>query len=256
MARRPAPDAAILVEPFELLPPAEVVKAREPTQHVYGNRIKCVTDTRGFATPGNDVRVRIVVDSSEGFIPLWAKNCTLRWRFQEQSLKAFAKPEAAKTRIRDLMGKALIAWGDAVPIKFAERKDAWDFEVVVRNANDCDISGCTLASAFFPDAGRHELEIYPMMLEQPEKEQVATLAHEFGHVFGLRHFFAKIEEKKWKSEIFGAHKPFTIMNYGTKSMLTAADRKDLKTLYEQVWSGQLTAINGTNVRLVKPAHYD
>jgi len=243
-------------DPFRRLPPEAAAKARADEQHVYGHRVKCVTDTRGHTQPGNDARVRIVVDSSEGFIPLWAKNCTLRWRFQEQSMKTFANPEAAKTRIRELMGKALLLWGDAVPIKFAERKDAWDFEVTMRNADDCDINGCTLAMAFFPDAGRHELLLYPQMFEYPEKEQVETLAHEFGHVFGLRHFFAKIEEKEWKSEIFGTHKPFTIMNYGAKGVMRAADRNDLKKLYQKVWSHELTAINGTNIRLFRPAHYD
>ena len=118
------------------------------------------------------------------------------------------------------------------------------------------MNGCTLAAAFFPDAGRHELEIYPTMFEQSESEQIATLAHEFGHVFGLRHFFAQIEEKRWKSQIFGAHKPFTIMNYGAKSKLTATDRADVRKLYDKVWARELTAINGTPVKLVKPSHYD
>jgi len=71
--RTPKPDDAL-----RLLDPAEAAKAREGEQHVYGKRVKCVTDTRGFETPNNDARVRIVVDTSEGFIPLWAKNSTLR----------------------------------------------------------------------------------------------------------------------------------------------------------------------------------
>jgi hypothetical protein len=240
---------------YRRLDPKEAAKAHEENLHVYGNKIKCITDTRGFATRDNDARVRIVVDASEGFIPLWAKNSTLRWRFQEQSMKAFANPLAAKAAIRNLLGEALLAWGDAVPVKFAERKDAWDFEVSVRSSDDCDINGCTLASAFFPDSGRHELVIYPKMLEQPIKEQIETLAHELGHVFGLRHFFAKLSESTWPSEIFGTHKPFSIMNYGAKSVLTTADKADLKNLYQQVWAQQITAINGTEIRLVRPFHY-
>lgn len=254
--RKSARNALNTPDPFRRVSAADAAFARAPEQHVYGKRVKCVTDTRGFATPNNDGRVSIVVDASEGFIPLWAKNCTLRWRFQEQSMKVFANPAAAKARIRELMGKALLEWGDAVPIKFAERKDAWDFEVVVHGATDCDINGCTLAAAFFPDGGRHELEIYPTMFEQSEKEQIETLAHEFGHVFGLRHFFAKISEKRWKSEIFGAHSPFSIMNYGSKSQMKPADRSDLRKLYQKVWAGEITAINGTRVKLVKPSHYD
>lgn len=240
---------------YRRLDPKEAARAHQEYLHVYGRKVKCLTDTRGFATPGNDARVRIVVDASEGYIPLWAKKSTLRWRFQEQSLKVFADPSAAKAAIRSLLGEALLAWGEAVPVKFAERKDAWDFEVSVRNADDCDINGCTLASAFFPDSGRHELVIYPKLLQQPLKEQIETLAHEFGHVFGLRHFFAKLSESAWPSEVFGRHKPFSIMNYGAKSVLTKADKADLKRLYQRVWAQQITAINGTEVRLVRPFHY-
>lgn len=233
----------------------EVLKAQNPHVHVYGGKIKCATDSRGYPSPDNQDRTRILVDASEGFVPLWAKRSTLRWRFQAQSMATFANPEAAKAAVRELLGKALLAWGSAVPIKFSERKDAWDFEIAVRNADDCDARGCTLAMAFFPDAGRHELLIYPKMFEQSEKEQVDTLVHELGHVFGLRHFFAQISENRWPSEIFGVHRPFSIMNYGADSELTDDDKADLKKLYQSVWSGQLTEINGTPIQLVRPFHY-
>jgi hypothetical protein len=243
-------------DPFARKPKARVEEAQEPLLHVYGDGIKCVTDTRGYATPRNADRTRIVVDSSEGFIPLWARNSTLRWRFQPRSMAQFADPSAAMEQLRQLMGEALLAWGDAVPVKFAERRDAWDFEVVVRNADDCDQFGCTLASAFFPDAGRHQLVVYPEMFEQTRREQIETLVHEFGHVFGLRHFFAKIEEQEWSSEIFGRHSPFSIMNYGRNSRLTPADRSDLKKLYKLAWSGALGDINGTRIKFFRPFHYD
>jgi DNA primase len=44
------------------------------------------------------------------------------------------------------------------------------------------------------------------------------------------------------------------MNYGAKSVLTKADRDDLRKLYAQVWGGQLTSINGTPIKLVRPYH--
>jgi hypothetical protein len=150
------------------------------------------------------------------------------------------------------LGKTLLAWGDAVPVKFAERRDAWDFEIAVRKDDRCDINGCVLASAFFPDAGQHELKIYPKMFTQSEKEQVDTLTHEIGHAFGLRHFFAQVSETAFSSEVFGTQDPFSIMNYGSKSELTDADKADLKLLYQMVWSGELKEINGTPIRLVKP----
>jgi Matrixin len=229
-------------------------KRAEEFIHKLRQGVRCKTDVRGFAEPGNASPTRIVVDASEGFIPLWAPNTTLRWRFQKQSFLKFKDPAAAKQRVRELMGEALLAWGEAVPVKFAEREDAWDFEVVVQAKDDCDQYGCVLASAFFPDSGRHELAIYPKMLLEPEKEQVETLVHELGHIFGLRHFFAQLSEKKWPSEIFGAHNKFTIMNYGAESRLTKRDKTDLRKLYEGVWAGAIKEINGTRIKLVKPFH--
>lgn len=180
--------------PFRVMSPQAVAKSNKRDAHIYGKGHRCDTDTRGFPTPRNRGPVGLVVDASEGFIPLWRKNVTLRWRFNEKSLKHFADVKAAKDEIRNLLGQALLLWGDAVPVKFSERTDAWDFEIVVEQKDDCDASGCVLASAFFPDQGRHKLYIYPMTFDEPKKEQIDTLAHELGHVFGLRHFFALLAE--------------------------------------------------------------
>jgi len=226
-----------------------------PEVHIFNGHV-CKTDIRGHATPKGRTPFDLRVDATGGFIPLWAANGMLRYRFQEQSLRQFRDPEAAKATIRQLMGEALVKWGDAAPIRFAERQDAWDFEIAVRNADDCDINGCVLASAFFPDHGQHELLLYPKMFDQTREEQVETLIHEIGHIFGLRHFFANVSEGAWPSVRFGKDSRFTIMNYGDDSYLTPDDTADLKKLYEAVWSGQLTNINGTPIRLMKPFSSD
>jgi hypothetical protein len=92
------------------------------------------------------------------------------------------------------------------------------------------------------------------MFLQSEAEQVETMIHEIGHIFGLRHFFANVSETAYRSEIFGTHNPFSIMNYGYQSKLTDDDRDDLRRLYQQARSGALTAINGTPIRFVRPYH--
>jgi len=239
-------------DPFQLVDDREAPEQGDAAVHVFGNRIVCDTEARGYARPRNRTPLEIVVDASQGFIPLWAADTTLRWRFQERSLRRFVNPEAAKAAISALMGDALLAWGSARPIAFSQRDDAWDFEVVMRHIDDCDANGCVLASAFFPDGGRHQVVIYPRMFAQSHKEQVDTLIHEIGHIFGLRHFFANISETAWPSRVFGVHKPFTIMNYGSQSELTQDDRNDLQRLYQMAWTGQLRAINGTPIRLMQP----
>ncbi|NHF58112.1 matrix metalloproteinase-11 [Flavobacteriaceae bacterium TP-CH-4] len=222
--------------------------------HRYGDSFVCATDARGHATPGNRSRFEIVVDASEGFIPLWAQHQVLRWTFDEVSLSYFKNPEAIKAYLRELLGEALMGWGMSVPIRFSENSDNSDFQIDVRQADSCTPYGCTLARAFFPDGGRHRLVVFPKMFGQSRKEQVETMMHELGHVFGLRHFFAKIHETAWPAEIFGEHKPFSIMNYGSKSVLTDADKNDLYQLYRMAWSGNLVEINGTPIHLVKPFH--
>ncbi len=239
---------------FEFLARDEAAKLIKDDIHVHrkDKKVVCETDIRGHKKPDGRSPLDLVVDASDGFIPLWAANTTLRWRFQEQSMANFVDPEAAKSAIRALLGDALLAWGDAVPVKFAERQHAWDFEIAVSPQENCTINGCTLARAFFPDAGRHDLLLYPTMFSQSREEQVETMAHEIGHVFGLRHFFADVSETGFPSEIFGAHEKFSIMNYGNESVLTDKDREDLSLLYEKVWDGSVTEINGTPVQLMRP----
>ncbi len=232
----------------------DVFAVVEPQVHVYGNSQVCSTNSRGYPTPENRSPAEIVLDASEGFIPLWSESVTLRWRFNEDSMRYFQNPEASKDGIRQLWGEALLAWGDAAPVKFKETNDAWDFEVAMRPSDSCTINGCTLARAFFPDSGRHDLVMYPKMFTQTRKEQIDTFIHEIGHVFGLRHFFANVSETAWASIIFGTHKPFSIMNYGTQSELTDDDKADLKMLYSNVWGNALAEINGTRIVKVRPYH--
>ena len=237
-------------DPFRLNKTKEIA----PGVHIIRKGVRCDTEERGHPTPKGRSPLAIVVDASEGFIPLWAKDTTLRWTFRKSSLLAFADPLAAAASIEKLLGEAILRWGDAAPIRFAKRDDAWDFEVVMKRNNDCDNSGCVLASAFFPDAGRQKLFLYPEMFTENKEEQIETLIHEIGHTFGLRHFFAQISEKDSPSQIFGKHSKFSIMNYGKDSKLTKADVNDLRKLYKLAWSGELAKINGTPIRFVRPFH--
>ena len=220
--------------------------------HLVSTGIRCATEGRGHTTPGGRPPAKIVVDATEGFVPLWYPGSILHWRFQERSFTTVEDQEASEAAVIELMSEALLRWGPAAPVKFTQDDDLWDFEVILRNAPDCDLQGCVLASAFFPDSGRHDLTIYPTMFEQDSEEQIETLIHEFGHVFGLRHFFAPVSETDWASEIFGTHNKFSIMNYGEDSVLTDADLADLTELYRSAWSGELTEINGTPIRFVQP----
>lgn len=228
-------------------------KPGKSNAHVHHKNVVCITDSRGFPTHHNLDLTQIRLNASNGFIPLWDRGVTLRWRFNDWSInRAFENPDAAKDGIRRLLGDALNKWGDASPVLFDETQEVPDFEIFMMADDDCEGGGCVLASAFFPDAGRHELVLYPKLFNQSRKEQVDTIIHELGHVFGLRHFFANTRESAWPSRLFGEDTRFSIMNYGDDSELTETDRNDLKRLYAAVWSGELTSIDGAPVRLFQP----
>ena len=227
---------------------AEVRAALDEDVHVFRSHL---CDTERAARPRDGLE--LVVDAGEGFVPLWERNSMLRWRFQERSLARFRNPERIKEAVRGLMRDAIAAWGDAAPIRFSEDDSGgWDFEIAIRDLDRCSPAGCTLARAFFPDQGQHDLVIYPKMFSLSAEEQMETMAHEIGHIFGLRHFFALVSETGRAAHVFGAHEPTSIMNYGHESRLTDTDRADLKRLYDMVWRGELTDINRTPIRQIRP----
>lgn len=237
---------------FTLRSDKEAGKLLEEVTHLYHGGARCMTETVGHATPQNRSPLELVVNASQGFIPLWDRGVTLNWRFHERALLRFMEPDAVAADVRELVGEAILAWSPAVPVRFVETNQPWDFEIVVSVEDDCDAAGCTLARAFFPDAGQHDLVLRPRLFQESRKEQVETLVHELGHIFGLRHFFAKTREAAFPSEIFGEHDRFSIMNYGPDSVLTETDISDLARLYTEAWSGHLSHINGTPIRLVQP----
>lgn len=76
--KQPKADSA-QSNPFQPRNAEEAAREAEPQIHVFGKGVICDTDTRGHATPGNRTPFELVVDASEGFIPLWARDMTLRW---------------------------------------------------------------------------------------------------------------------------------------------------------------------------------
>jgi hypothetical protein len=155
---------------IQLRSSADASKSTGAAVHVYGNKVRCDTETRGFPTPKNLSPLELVLDASEGFIPLWKQDTTLRWKFRDASFNSYENPAALKAEVRKLFAESLLAWGDVAPVTFTEQRDVWDFEIIMSPTESCDVNGCVLARAFFPDAGRHNLTIWPTMFTQERAE--------------------------------------------------------------------------------------
>lgn len=208
------------------------------------------------ASPPSGVQPELVVDMFRGKLPLWSPGTALNWRFDERALARHDDPDTMRRKVRGLFRDAVAAWEDAAPVIFKESRTGWDFEIAVLRRPDCEGDVCTLARAFFPLPVRQRLMVYPSMFEWERAEQVATMVHELGHVFGLRHFFADTDpdELEFPSYHFGSGSRFTIMNYGYESRLTEADRRDLRRLYQAAWADDAEAILGKPVKLVSAPH--
>ena len=102
-SKKPRAETARGSNPFQIRASGGHAHGPESEVHVIGPGVICDTEKRGYATPHNRDPAEIVVDASEGFIPLWAKDMTLRWRFQERSMEFFEDPEAAKAEIERLV---------------------------------------------------------------------------------------------------------------------------------------------------------
>jgi|GEM_PF-776073 len=241
------------MDSFSLLGDQEIADRLESASHIYHGGAICKTDKIGHEKPPHRPD-GLVLDVNYGFIPLWAPNVTLRWKFDDRSLLHYRDPESVKNYIRDMIERGLRLWEDAIPVTFFEDTHTCDFKVTVSRHNDCFSNGaCVLGEAFFPSGSpNNRLTLFPELFNRSPNTQNEIMAHEFGHIFGLRHFFAKIKEQAWPSEIFGTHSKFTIMNYGKESKMTPKDIEDLKILYTSVWNGTLTHINGTPIRLQVP----
>jgi len=233
-------------------------KIYEEHVHRYGENknLSCLTDKLGSEFPRHiSSLTRFVLDASRGSIQLWEKGSVLNYRFNQKSLSYFERADLGRAAILTFFSAAIRAWGDFVPVGFREDVDAYDFEFFVSGTQVVQNGYDVAASSFLPCDRRGMFIIYPALIAMFEKDKETALkimCHELGHVFGLRHFFALIEERGFPAELFGVHSKFTIMNYGSDSRITDADKSDLKTLYLSVWSEKLTAINGTTVRTVTP----
>ena len=102
-------------DPFKKL--ARTKKVAGEGSHLIRPKVLCDTESRGHATPHGMSPLELVLHAPGGFIPLWAQGTTLQWKFRESTFDHYEDPERAMAAVESLLAEAILAWGDAAPVK-------------------------------------------------------------------------------------------------------------------------------------------
>ncbi|KAM6484992.1 hypothetical protein HDV62DRAFT_353796 [Trichoderma sp. SZMC 28011] len=180
-------------------------------------KYRCTTETHGCA----EVRV-----GKGDHIPRWRRNSTLSYFVHNES---FPTPADAIC-VREAMQKAACMWGGiGAAFQEIDCRDSATF-VVEYHPRECRT---VYARAFFPDELPSELLVYNLALSNATF-LANILAHELGHILGLRHEFADDDkqERKLRCVLFGKKNPRSIMDYYKDLGQLQVSEQDLRELEE------------------------
>lgn len=190
--------------------------------------LHCVTQGHG-----SDGAFRAQIGLPGHQVPRWAAGTKLRYVICAET---FPHPEDAALAASNL-AQAIDQFAD-VPVTFEEvtRNTKAHFRVVYKDPVCADEAN-VLASAFFPNRGPRNtrtLHIYALAFRKRHiGSQVQVLAHEVGHILGLRHEFAP-ESAECRSFTYGRRNPDSIMSYPadwSTAKVTQQDIDELRGLY-------------------------
>ncbi|KAL6836973.1 hypothetical protein V8C40DRAFT_1540 [Trichoderma camerunense] len=209
--------------------PARCHRQKLPLVRAAAAKYKCATQTHGCA------EIRIGWDDE---IPRWRRGSELSYVVCVESF-----PAPLSSVVEDSMKAAIDMWGGiGVSFNQVARNDPATFAVIYENRNRN-----AYACSFFPNELSRELIIYPPSLREPDF-LANILAHEVGHILGLRHEFAHKREKGRPSALFGSENADSIMNYFDHPERLQVREQDLEELerfyaYDKVEYGKLPILD-------------
>ncbi|UKZ90233.1 uncharacterized protein TrAFT101_005260 [Trichoderma asperellum] len=160
-----------------------------------------------------------------------------RWRIGSVILynictETFATSVAADS-VSAAMTEAISMWGEIKGVVFKEvgRDDPATFRIKYKKSHSSHPN--VYAKSFLPRECPSSLVVYQKALENTSY-LANILAHELGHIWGLRHEFAPEKEKYLPSVRIGSENRQSIMNYFddlSKLQVGEQDRKELAAFY-------------------------
>ncbi|PON31069.1 hypothetical protein TGAM01_v200489 [Trichoderma gamsii] len=181
-----------------------------------------------------------------GYATRWKKGSVLRYTVCTET---FPSPQWAARTAREAAKAALMWQNIGARFEKVSRDEKATFAIKYCFEPD-DCRPDVYARAFFPKTSPDELFVYQFALEPYNVDFLANiLAHEFGHILGLRHEFA-VET----SFLLGDKNNRSIMNYfrhPSELQVGEQDREDLARYYE--CDGR--HFKGLSIRDIKPQLY-
>ncbi|UKZ64737.1 uncharacterized protein TrAtP1_005948 [Trichoderma atroviride] len=168
-----------------------------------------------------------VGSKDKGFAARWKKGSVLKYIIRTET---FQNPRQAGLVAREAT-KAIAMWQN-IGVRFEKvgRDEKATFAIKFCPQSD-NCRRDVYARAFFPNDSPDELSVYELALERSNVCFLANiLAHEFGHILGLRHEFAVETSFLW-----GKENARSVMNYFSdlsQLQVGPQDREELATFYE------------------------
>ncbi|KAK4066164.1 uncharacterized protein Triagg1_8232 [Trichoderma aggressivum f. europaeum] len=203
--------------------PATFLRRTVVPLHTAVSKYRCVTETYGYT----EVRV-----GQGDHISRWLRDSKLTYTVDVESFPTLAEGMQVKAAMRE----AISMWrGIGASFEDLGVDNIGSATFVVRY--DSRRCSKTYASSFFPDQVPGELCVFNLALSNaPHLANI--LAHENGHILGLRHEFADEHHKEGRNlpcVLIGKKNSRSIMNYYEdpgQLQVTEQDLRGLKELYE------------------------
>jgi hypothetical protein len=236
---------------FASLPEREVsggnIKIME-TGTTTGDSYVCKTQRAGLS--------EIIIGLGRGNITLWESGSVINWVARADG---YPSKEQAITAAQAVYAAAS-AWNNAlggrVKFTYTDKFDDACFQVSYYGKDDG-----VLASSFFPEQWRtplNDLYVYETQYNPDQIQYIAnTMAHELGHILGLRHEFSQEGIPGWlppedniggvESVIYGTRNPKSVMAYYKGQQIQQSDEIDVCSAYDILTNGRVYV--GQNTKL-------
>jgi len=156
--------------------------------------------------------------------------------------------------VKDQLQLAIKDWGiTGVEFTYVNESEIDNASFIVKYSKT-PVDESTVAEAFTPVKEQSRLVIYPNAFSEGQiKYMRNNLAHEVGHIYGLKHEFAIKEPGAQFVVQFGPSNPLSVMNYNSPPVIQESDRMFLQKLYDENQS--IPNVGGSNnypVRRIYP----